>query len=406
MEKILLIICDGLSDRPIKQLGYKTPLEAAFKPNLDKLAYRGMIGLMNTVDIGVRPGSDVAHLSIFGYDINKYYSGRGPFEASGYGVKVKSGDIAFRGNFATVDNKMKIIDRRAGRIEETKPLILAINKIKINDIQILVQQGVGHRVAIVFRGKNLDCKISDTDPHLEGKTLLNSVAASGNSDAERTAMLVNEFTQKIYKILNNHPLNLGRIKRNLPPANIILLRGAGKLLKIPSFYQKYHLRSACIAGAGLYKGIANIVGMKIINVAGATGKPDTDIVAKIKAALKSFSKYDFVFLHIKGTDVLAEDGDYIGKKKFIEKIDRALKLIVPRDDILIVVTADHTTSSRLKIHTADPVPVLIAGDEIRSDFIKTFDEKNAYLGGLGRITGNHLMPILIDLLGRAPLKGA
>jgi len=406
MDKVLFIICDGLSDRPIFELGEKTPLEAAIKPNIDKLTKRGITGIMHTVDIGVRPGSDVAHLALFGYDISKYYTGRGPFEAAGYGIKLQPGDIAFRGNFATVDKNFIIKDRRAGRIDNTKPLVNVLNGIIIDGIRILVKQGIGHRAAVVFRGKNLSSLITDSDPHKEGVKINQSKPLNKNQSARRTAKIVNLFIKKSYELLSQHSLNKKRRKEGLPPANILLLRGAGIMPQLPSFKEKYGLKAACVAGAGLYKGIAQILGMDILPVASATGKPDTDVKSKIKEAFMAFKKYDFVFVHIKGTDVLAEDGDFLGKKKFIEKIDKALEPLIDKRDVMIVLTADHSTSSYLRMHTADPVPVLIAGQNLHTDNVETFGERSVSSGKLGHIQGKHLMPIIIDYLGRAPLVGA
>jgi 2,3-bisphosphoglycerate-independent phosphoglycerate mutase len=402
MTKVLLIICDGLSDRPIFELGNKTPLEAANTPNLDKLAENGMCGLMHTIEIGVRPGSDVAHLSILGYAPKKYYNGRGPFEAAGYGIKLERGDVAFRGNFSTVDDDMNIIDRRAGRISDTAELIRSLKNIKIENIKIELVKGVGHRVAVVFRGKNISSKITDSDPHTINKKVLQVLPLTKSESAIKTARIVNLFLKKSYEILNKHKFNE---KRKLK-ANMILLRGAGQVKDLPTFKEKYGFKAACIAGAGLYKGIAMMIGMDILQIPQATGTVETNLNSKIRAALNSFDKYDFIFLHIKGTDILAEDGNFNGKKDFIEKIDKALKSLIDRKDILKVITADHTTSSILKIHTADPVPVLISGENIHTDHINKFGERAVLGGRLGHIKGENLMPIIIDCLGRAPLYGA
>lgn len=406
MNKVLLIICDGLSDRPILELGGKTPLEAATKPNLDKLASQGLTGVMHTIDIGVRPGSDVAHLALFGYDLTKYYTGRGPFEAAGYEIDLAKGDVAMRANFATVDKNLKIIDRRAGRIEHTAELVKLVNNREIDGVKIYVKKGVGHRTAVVLCGENLDGRITDVDLHQEGIKIAKARARVKNRNAERTAKVVNKFVEYSHQVLSKHKINKKRVKKGLPPANILLVRGAGILTEIPSFLEKYGFRACCIAGGGLYKGIAKLLGMDLIHVAGATGKPDTNIKAKIKAALAAFKKYDFVFVHIKGADNLAEDGDFLGKKKFIEKIDKALSLFLPKKDILLVLTADHTTSSYLKIHTADPVPILIAGKNLHTDHVLTFGERSTASGKLGHIQGKHLMSLILDFLGRAPLFGA
>ena len=406
MNKVLLIICDGLSDRPISELGNKTPLEEANKPNLDKLVKRGMTGLMHTVDIGIRPGSDVAHLSLFGYDTGQYYTGRGPFEAAGYGIDLKPGDVALRGNFATVDDNLIIIDRRAGRINDTQELVNLFSYVNIDGVKIIIKKGTGHRVAVVLRGEDLDGKVSDTDPHVENMKVLESESLLNSKSGAKTASIINKFVRLSYKTLKDHAINIKRAENKLPPANIILLRGAGKLPSMPTFAQKYRLKAACIAGAGLYRGIAQILGMEVINVPGATGQLDTDLEAKIKTALAWLNKYDFMFVHIKGADILAEDGNYVGKKQFIEKIDKSFAPLVDKEDILIVITADHSTSSQLRMHTADPVPLLIAGKNLHTDSVESFGEREAAGGKLGHIKGKHLMPMILDFIGKAPLYGA
>ncbi|MCL5970496.1 MAG: 2,3-bisphosphoglycerate-independent phosphoglycerate mutase, partial [Patescibacteria group bacterium] len=353
LNKVLLIICDGLSDRPVKELGGKTPLEAANRPNLNALVKKGILGLMHTIDIGIRPGSDVAHLSIFGYDPYKYYFGRGPFEVAGLNMDFKVGDVAFRGNFATIDENLIITDRRAGRIENTKELVDDLNKIKVSGGKFILREGTGHRVGIILRGKNLSSALSDNDPHLVNQKVLDVYAFDMDKNKKHTARIINEFLNKAYQVLKNHPFNRKRINEGLLPANYLLLRGAGMITDLPSFTQKYGLSAACIAGAGLYKGVGRILGMKIIDVAGATGKPETNISAKIKAAIKTLKEYDFVFVHIKGADVLAEDGNFLGKKEFIEKIDKAVAPLLKLENILVVLTADHTTSSELKINKSD-----------------------------------------------------
>ncbi len=406
MNKAILIICDGLSDRPIDELKGKTPLEAAAKPNMDKLARMGVSGLMHTVDVGIRPGSDVAHMSIFGYDPYKYYSGRGPFEVAGIGMDFKSGDIALRGNFATVDEMMVITDRRAGRIEDTQVLIKSLLDIKIPGVKIFLKKGISHRVGVILRGKDLSAAISDNDPHLSFEKVQEVYPRDNKPATKRTAKLLNHFLNEAYEILKNHPQNKKRILSGLPPANYLLLRGAGNVPNLIPFSQKYGLKSACIAGAGLYKGIGKMMGMKIIEVPHATGKIDTNVNAKIKAAIDALLIYDFVYVHIKATDSLAEDGDWQGKKEFIEKMDKAFKTLTNLVNTFVVITADHSTSSALKAHTSDPVPVVIAGKGVRTDNVTSFGERAAASGKLGFIKGEHLMRIILDLMGKAPLFGA
>lgn len=361
---------------------------------------------MHTIDVGIRPGSDVAHMSIFGYDPYKYYNGRGPFEVAGIGMDFKAGDVAFRGNFGTVDEGMITIDRRAGRVDHTEGLIAALSKIKVSGAHFIFKKGVGHRVGVILRGKGLSSAISDNDPHLVNQKVLKVYSLDDKPNSKKTAKTVNEFLEKAYQVLSEHPFNKKRAQSGLPPANYLLIRGAGTVPDLVPFSEKYGLSAAVIAGAGLYKGIGKLIGMKVIDVAGATGKADTDVNAKIKGAIKAFSTYDFVFVHIKAADSLAEDGNYMGKKEFIEKIDRALKSLLSLKDTFVAITADHTTSSELRIHTSDPVPVVIWGKGVRTDGVKTFGERAVASGKLGFIRGEHLMRIILDLMGRAPLYGA
>lgn len=406
MTKVIFVVCDGLSDRPIKEFGRLTPLEAARTPNLDLLAKEGICGLVHTIDVGVRPGSDVSHLALFGYDPQVYYTGRGPFEVAGIGMKLEKGDVAFRANVATVNKKLVIIDRRAGRIKSTKKIAALFNGTVIDNVTFLFKESVGHRMGMILRGNGLSYKITDGDPHVTDVKVWKVKPKDNSKEAEFTASVLNKFLTYSYKILKDHPLNKTREKRGLLPANYILVRGAGVVPEPPTFEEKYGLKAACIAGAGLYKGIAKVLGMKVLKVKGATGTVETDILAKFKAAKRALKKFAFVFVHIKACDTLAEDGNFEGKKRFIEKIDKAAKILVGIKNALIVITADHSTACSLKAHTADPVPILIRGDDVRTDEVKSFGERSCGRGRLGHIRGSHVMPIVIDLMGLAQLFGA
>jgi len=406
MKPIILIIFDGLGDRPIKALNYQTPLEAAKKPNLDKIAKLGITGLLHTIERGIRPGSDVAHLALFGYNPKFYYTGRGPFEAAGYGINLQEGDVAFRGNLGTIDGNFVVIDRRAGRIESSQVFAELIDGLEIDGVKIIAKAGLNHRIALVLQGKNLSDKISDTDPHLIHQPVKKCYPLNEDDNSQFTASIVNKLSIKAYQLFNKHPLNKERKKKGLPPANYLLLRGAGKLIKYESFLEKYHLKATCIAGAGLYKGIAKILGMDIIEVKGATGKPDTNIEGKIKKAIDLLPIYDFIFVHIKATDSLAEDGKPLEKKLFLEKADQFFTSFIPlveKREIILAVTGDHTTASDLKIHTADEVPLLVAGFGVRTDKIGQFGERSCQDGGLGHLEGANLMDFLINLRGETKL---
>jgi len=407
VNKVIFVVFDGLGDRPIKEFGYKTPLEMANTPNLDKIAKSSICGLSNSLGRGIRPGSDVSHLAIFGYDMNKYYTGRGPIEAAGIGIKLKEGDVAFRGNFGTVDAKWNIIDRRAGRIRVVDEFAKAIDGMIIDGIQVIVKPGTAHRAGVVFRGKGLSSNITDADPHAEGMPVSLVKPKDNTKEAKFTANVINKFMEKSYQILNSLNSNKDRKAKGLYPANFLLLRGAGISTAMPTFEEKYGLKSCCIAGGGLYKGIGAFLGMDIINVEGATALPDTDVKAKFIKAKQALADYDFVFTHVKATDSLAEDGNFIGKKEFIEKCDKALsELVNLPDNVLLVITADHSTACELKAHTADPVPVLFNSSHVRVDSVSKFNEREFSNGGLGHIEGKDIMPEIMNIMGKLHLIGA
>lgn len=407
VNKILFLIFDGLGDRPIEKFGYKTPLEAAYTPNLDKLAEKSICGLSNALGRGIRPGSDVSHLAIFGYPMEKYYTGRGPIEVAGLGIKLQEGDVAFRGNFGTVDSNWNILDRRAGRIRVVNEFASAIDGMEIDGVKIIVKPGTAHRAGVVFRGKGLSSNISDADPHEEGKPILKVKPKDDTPEAAFTASVINKFMKESYKILDGLDANKARSAAGQPPANFILLRGAGMYPTMPSFEEKYGLKACCIAGGGLYKGIGAFLGMDLIHVEGATALPDSNIKNKFVAAKAALEKYDFVFTHVKATDSLAEDGNAQGKKDFLEKCDiAAAELLDLPDNVMLVVTADHSTSCELKAHSAEPVPIMFCSSHVRIDDVKEFNERTCAKGGLGRMVGADIMPAVMNIMGRLHLIGA
>jgi len=385
MKKILLIIIDGLGDKPIKELGNKTPLEAAKTPNLDFLAKNGACGTIQPFKFPNQkyPTSDVAHLGLFGYDPRKLYLGRGVYEVAGIGMELKKGDVALRVNFATVDKNLKVVDRRAGRIEKTQELVKALQGITIQGVRFLIKKSYGHRAGLILRGRGLSANISDGDPHKIGVKVKKIKPLDKSREAKFTAEVLNQFLEITHKILENHPLNKKRAKNGLTPANYLLVRGAGMVKEIPSFQEKYQMNAGCIAGGALYKGIAKILGMKLIKVPGANGKPNTNLKNKFLYAKENLKKYDFIFLHIKATDNLAEDGNYFGKKSFIEKIDKNLRPILGLRNTIIVITADHNTCCSLKRHCSGPVPLLVFG--VKQDKIDKFSESECKKGSLDKI---------------------
>ena len=369
MKGIIMII-DGMADRPIKELGYKTPLEAAVTPNMDKMAENGICGIMDPIRPGIRAGSDTSHISILGYDPYEVYTGRGPFEAAGVGVDVLPGDIAFRCNFSTADESGIITDRRAGRIREgTEEIARSINGMELDeDVEVIFKESTGHRAVLVLRGNGLSDQISDADPKHDGKPPKKVVALDETEEAVKTADILNKLVQKSYDLLKDHPVNLKRIESGENPANIIIPRGAGAVPKVESFGEKYGLNPVCIAETGLIKGIAMIAGMKLIDIEGATGGIDTNLENIKNGIIETASKdYNFMLINVDGADEAGHDGQMEEKVKFIEKVDSIIGELMKIEDVYFILTADHSTPISTMDHTGDPVPIVITGPEVRVD---------------------------------------
>jgi len=406
----VLVVLDGLGGRPT-DLGGATCLERAATPVLDELASRGALGLMDPVAPGVRPGSDTAHLSLFGYNPLEVYTGRGAFEALGIGMDVRGGDVCFRANFATVEERggeLVVLDRRAGRLPDGRPFEEAINGIGLQDFDLgfSFRASTEHRGALVLRGADASAAVSDTDPH---KVAAVSLARGLDPAARRIADAVNAFTRRAYEVLRNHPLNRERASRGQLPANAILLRGAAAMPHLQPVTAEYGIEGTCIAGGALYKGVAKLAGLRVVEVAGATGDLKTDLAAKARAALSALDSSDLVFVHIKGTDNAAHDGDAESKRRFIERVDREffapLAEVVACNRVHLCVSGDHTTPPAVKEHTADPVPVLFVGPAVRQDPCHQFGERAAGRGGLGRFSGR-LVPQLLGYCDLGPKFGS
>lgn len=395
MKKILLIICDGLADRPIPELGNRTPLERAQTPNIDWLASKGRCGVIDVLGTGIVPTSDIAHLTLFGYDLETEYSSRGPIEALGVGFTGDQEDIALRANFCTVTSDLRITDRHAGRIENVKKLVEQVSPYTIEDVTFVLKPGSGHRSALVVSGSGLSDQISDADPMKTGLHVNLVEPLDASAEAAKTAALTNEFIKNCHRILNASKTNKFRIENKLLPANYLLVRGAGKFISVPSFRDKYEVKGCCIAGGGLYKGIGRFMGLDVVEVEGATGLPDSNIHAKIDAAMNAAVLYDFIFVHIKAADCYGEDGDFKGKKRFIEKMDSVFEKIL-KSDLVVALTADHATPCILKRHSEDPVPLVVWHKSISPDSVNLFSEKSCLRGSLGTIRGDMFMNLLFD----------
>jgi 2,3-bisphosphoglycerate-independent phosphoglycerate mutase len=409
--KILILLCDGVADRPVEELDGKTPLEAARTPNFDRLARRGENGILDPVAPGVRPGSDTAHLALLGYDPYEYYTGRGPFEALGVGMDVRPGDVAFRCNFATVeerDGELFVTDRRAGRITEgTAELAAPLNGVELDGVTCFIKESTAHRAALVLRGEGLGAAVSDADPHEEGAAVGRAVGAT--PEDEKTAAIVNEFVALSYETLKGHAVNREREKLGLPPANIILPRGAGLAPHIPHLTQLYDLTAAAVVEVGLIRGIARYCGLDVVPLPEAVnGGLDTDLAAFMAATAEAVGKYDLVLANVKGPDVAGHDGDAAAKVAVIERIDAAAG---PLLDGLpagchVAVLGDHATPVAVRDHSGDPVPVVFWGPAVRTDAVETYGERPAATGGAGRLRGRDLLPILLNLADRAEKFGA
>ena len=422
MKKILYIVLDGLGDQPLAALGNKTPLEAAFTPNLDRLAQHGKTGLVYPVGRGIAPESDIAVISLLGYDAHKYYTGRGPLESFAEGLDIRDGDVAFRVNFATVEDDGRAIkDRRVGRnltTAEATALAKEINaKVTLTNATFEFKNTIGHRGVLVIRGMHnkLSGWINNTDPAYarEGvfgvalekfdKFVMESTPMPGYEDSQgalEAAAALNEFTQKVNKVLNESAINKKRVSENKLAANIILSRDAGDHLpKFPQINAVFNLKFGCFVEMPVERGIALLTGMEIIDVPSSTGHLDVDYPVWAKIALESIKKYDGIYVHIKGPDEPAHDGDFNKKKEIIEAIDKffftSLLSELDMPETVVAVTADHSTVCAIKAHSADPVPLLVSGGSVKPDGTMSFSEKAARLGSIGEINGIDIMPLLV-----------
>ena len=423
--KLIFVAIDGMGDLPIKSLGNKTPLEIAETPNLDSLVKTGKTGLMYSVKKGVAPESDVAVISLLGYDPFKYSTGRGVIEAAGAGLKMKDGDLALRCNFATLGEGKNILDRRVARslsTEEATELSKAVNKgIKLESYPATFEfrNTLGHRAVLLIKskGKPLSSDITNSDPaytivnglgvaKAEVEMVLQTCEPTNKTEAAKvSADLVNEFITKSHDLWENHPINIKRAAEGKLKANVVLTRDAGHLL--PKFFNindHYHVNFACLADMHAERGIAELAGMDASLLPPPSGNLQKDCEVRVKALLEALPKHDCFYIHLKGPDEPGHDGNCTLKTQIISAIDKyffgpLLKQISLKDN-LICVTTDHATPCALKVHSDTPVPVLISGDHVCGDgkAVK-FCEKECAKGSLGTIErGCELMPKLMELL--------
>jgi len=371
-SKIVMLVADGLGGLPLQPDG-KTELETAATPHLDRLAARGTSGSSVPVLPGITPGSGPGHLGLFGYDPLEFKIGRGALEATGIGFELGPDDVAARGNFCTLDAAGNISDRRAGRIpsDESFRVVERLQAVTIPGVETFVKPVKEHRFVVVFRGQGLDGRVADTDPQAVGVPPLDPQPV--DPAAKKTADVAKEFVRQARLILADEP-----------KANGMVLRGFAAKPALPSYEELYGLRAAAIAVYPMYKGLAQLVGMKLVGKAQSLDE-------QIDELATCWNDYDFFFLHFKYTDSTGEDGAFDQKVKRIEELDRALPRIEALKPDVLIVTGDHSTPSRLKSHSWHPVPTLLVADTCRPDGLTRFSERDCLRGGFGIFPAKHLM---------------
>ena len=406
--KGIMIILDGIGDRPVAALGGRTPLEAAETPNLDALAASGMSGMMHPIAPGVPVGTQLGVGLLMGLaraDVRNL--SRGPVEAAGVGLNLSNGNVTFRTNFATVSprgQEFAVVDRRAGRIREgTGELAKALDGLELGEgIVARFRPSTQHRAVLMLEGDALSDAVTDTDPGdgaWDPRWLPCKPIDASDPEAERTARAVNEFFRKSHQILRAHPVNAKREARGLRPANALLTRGAGIFRPIRNLLSHLGIQTAVVGADGTVAGLCRLFGFDMVCDPRFTALPDTDVDAKVATALEALADHDLVIIHVKGTDTSAHDRDPAGKKAFLERIDRALAPLRDRK-LALAVTGDHSTDSRLGRHTGDPVPSLIAAPHGRVDAIRAFSESECMRGGLGALSATAFLSVLLDSMDR------
>ena len=387
--KIVFLIMDGLGGLPMGKKN-QTELESARTPNLDALARESVCGLLDPVGYGITPGSGPAHFALFGYDPIQNSIGRGILEAAGIDFPMTDRDLLIRINFATIDAKGIVIDRRAGRIDNvTNRRIcgkLQENIRNLSGTEIIFEPVKEHRAMLALRGEGLREEIVETDPQKTGSPPIPAKALI--PEAEETAAILRELIQKAGKILSDEE-----------KANMMLLRGYSRYRRYPSMQQRFGLNALAIAGYPMYRGIARLLGM-------AVGPQPSSIREEFDALRDHYGQYDFFFLHIKPTDSRGEDGNFDAKVAVIEEVDGLIPNVLALKPDVLVVTGDHSTPAALASHSWHPVPVLLSSADCRPDRVDRFGERDCITGGLGRMPMMHLMGLALAHAHRLEKFGA
>ena len=378
---IVMLVVDGLGGLPHPATG-RSELEVARLPNLDELARRSACGLTTPVAHGVTPGSGPGHMALFGYDPVKYLMGRGVLEALGIGIDLAPGDVVARGNLCTVDKGGLLVDRRAGRIptHESAPLVALLDEIEVPGVSLSVYPVRDHRFVLVMRGDGLGDRVTETDPQATGVPPLDAVPLSEGS--ERTARAVNTFVARASETL------AGR-----DGANALVLRGFSSLPNLPSFADAYRLKPAAIAAYPMYRGLASLLGMSVIET-GETFDDELDTLGR------HLSEHDFVFLHYKPADAAGEDGDFEAKVASLEELDARIPRLVEMAADTLVIAGDHSTPAVMGGHSWHPVPLLIRSDLTLGDGVEAFTERACGAGSVGRIPATGVMMLALAHAGK------
>lgn len=405
--KVGYVLLDGCGDRPVPSLNYTTPLESAYTPNLDRIASRSKLGTVTTVGRGIAPESDIAVFSMLGYSFPSGYPGRGVVEAVGAGLDVKDGDLALRANLASAKGR-KIVDRRAGRDlsqEEAEGLARDLGGVKLDGASFEFKATVSYRGVLVIRGSRpLSAAITNTDPAYAKVGGFGAARVTSGSESVRrsvperkdpaallAARLVNEFTVMAQRMLDQSEVNKERVRRGKLPANLVLLRDAGDHLpKLPSFEERFGMKGTALVEMPAEVGIAKMLGMRMVKI-----KDRKSLEEKASLFASEVSEGTVVYVHIKGPDEFGHDGDAKGKKKSIEAIDRDFfsSPALGHPDLRFAVSCDHATPSALKMHSSDPVPLLITADGKGEG--KRFTESNASHGTLGHLRGVDALDLVL-----------
>lgn len=394
--KLVILLGDGMADHPIEALDGKTPLEAADTPNMDRIAREGRGGLARNVPPGMPPGSDVANLSVMGYDPKKYYSGRAPLEAAAMGVALGPQDVAFRCNLVNVDlEKRMMVDYSAGHIssEEGKELIAALSKA---DPKTKLYPGVSYRNLLV-QEENDGLAAICTPPHDISGQPIDEYLPKGEGSAPLREMMLASVS-----VLAEHPVNLHRAKEGKRPANMIWLWGQGKAPSMPRFREMWGIEGAVISAVDLLKGMGVYAGLEVIDVPGATGVLDTNYEGKVAACLDALERVDFVYLHFEAPDEMGHDGDLEKKIEAIRRFDARVVgpvlagLEKSGHEWRVLVLPDHPTPISIRTHTAEPVPFAMMGSGIEPNGMEAFSEREAARGGYGKVDGWRLMGMMVE----------